>query len=66
MEEQVQEATQNNQTVNCECTCIHKLGYVEVTNGEGTRCQMTVEQAQNELAKLESMQASLKGVQHAA
>ena len=46
-------------TVPCDCKCIHKLGYVEVTLADGTKLQMTVQQAQDELAKFENIKEAL-------
>ncbi len=46
-------------TVPCDCKCIHKLGYVEVVLADGTKLQMTVQQAQDELTKFENIKEAL-------
>ena len=57
--------------VPCDCKCIHKLGYVEVILADGTKQQMTVQQAQDELTKFENIKEALAtinegGTQNAA
>jgi len=47
------------QDVPCDCKCIHKLGYVEVELADGTKQQMTVQQAQDELTKYENIKKAL-------
>lgn len=52
-------ATPAIQDVPCDCKCIHKLGYVEVELADGTKQQMTVQQAQDELTKYENIKKAL-------
>ncbi|HWY79365.1 MAG TPA: hypothetical protein VNW29_03340 [Candidatus Sulfotelmatobacter sp.] len=47
------------QDVPCDCKCIHKLGYVEVELADGTKQQMTVQQAQDELTKYDNIKKAL-------
>jgi len=46
-------------TIPCDCKCIHKLGYVEVALADGTKLQMTVQQAQDEITKFENIKEAL-------
>lgn len=47
------------QDVPCDCKCIHKLGYVEVELADGTKQQMTVQQAHDELTKYDNIKKAL-------
>lgn len=53
------EVTPVIQDVPCDCKCIHKLGYVEVELADGTKQQMTVQQAQDELTKYDNIKKAL-------
>ena len=60
MEEQIPTAVpQAPAAVDCDCTCIHKLGFVEMINPDGSKSQINAEVAKTMIAGLEGLKKSL-------
>jgi hypothetical protein len=45
--------------VDCDCACIHKLGFVEMVNPDGSKSQIKADVAKTMIAGLEGLKKSL-------